>query len=51
MSDPKNESAAARRARKGRNIALALGLAAFVAIVFLVTLAHLGANVATAHRY
>jgi len=51
MSDPKNESAAARRARNGRNIALALGLAAFVAIVFFITLAHLGANVAVPHRF
>lgn len=51
MSDPRNESDAARRARSGRNIALALGLAAFVAIVFFVTLAHLGANVAVTHRF
>lgn len=51
MSDPKSESPAARRARNGRNIALAVGLAAFVAIVFLVTLARLGANVAVPHRF
>ena len=51
MSDPKDESAAARRARNGRNIALALGLVGFVVIVFLVTLARLGANVAVPHRF
>ena len=32
-------------ARRGRNIALALGLAAFMIIVFVVTLARLGGNV------
>lgn len=36
------------RARKGRNIALGLGLMAFVILVFVVTLVRLGANVA--HR-
>jgi len=51
MSDPKDENEAARRARNGRNIALAIGLAAFVAIVFFVTLARLGGNVAVPHRF
>lgn len=34
------------RARKGRNIALGLGLVAFAVLVFVVTLVRLGANVA-----
>lgn len=33
------------QARKGRNIALALGLIAFAVLVFLVTVVRLGANV------
>jgi len=32
-------------AKRGRNIALALGLAAFMVIVFVVTIVRLGANV------
>ena len=47
MSDPKHESEAARRARNGRNIALALGLIAFVILVFIVTIVHLKGNVGT----
>jgi hypothetical protein len=46
MSDPKAEDALAARARRGRNIALGLALAAFVVIVFVVTIVRLGANVA-----
>ena len=46
MSDPLRESEAARKARRGRNIALALGLVAFVALVFVVTIARLGGHVA-----
>jgi hypothetical protein len=42
------EDDAARRAQKGRNIALGLGLAAFVILMFVVTVVRLGANVA--HR-
>lgn len=38
MSDPQNETADHARARSGRNIALALGLVAFVVLVFVVTL-------------
>ena len=34
------------KARNGRNIALGLGLAAFVILVFVVTLVKLGGNVA-----
>jgi t-SNARE complex subunit (syntaxin) len=40
---------AARKARNGRNIALGLGLVAFVVMVFVVTLVRLGANVAHPH--
>ncbi len=40
---------AARKARDGRNIALGLGLVAFVIMVFVVTLVRLGANVAHPH--
>ncbi len=35
-------------AKRGRNIALALGLAAFMVIVFVVTIVRLGANVPSA---
>ena len=45
MSDPGREDPAAARARRGRNIAIALGLVAFVILVFFVTIAKLGANV------
>ncbi|WP_419319737.1 hypothetical protein ACN2C7_02930 [Caulobacter sp. ErkDOM-E] len=40
------EQDAAARARKGRNIALGLGLLAFVILMFVVTIVRLGANVA-----
>ncbi len=45
MSDPANESERETKARRGRNIALALGLLLFVVLVFQVTLVRLGANV------
>jgi hypothetical protein len=45
MSDPNSESEAFAKARRGRNIAIALGLVAFVLIVFAVTVLRLGANV------
>ena len=51
MSDPKAESEQARRARNGRNIAIALGLIAFVIIVFIVTITRLSGNVAAPHRF
>jgi hypothetical protein len=51
VSDPKTEDEAARRARRGRNIALFLGLLAFVILVFVITIARLGGNVAALHRY
>ena len=49
MSDPNQEGETFVRARRGRNIFLALGLAAFVVIVFVVTIVKLGSNVAAAH--
>ena len=45
MSDPFGGDDAALKARRGRNIALALGLVAFVIVVFVVTIARLGGNV------
>lgn len=41
----KPELTPAEKARNGRNIALGLGLAAFVVIVFIVTIVRLGGNV------
>jgi hypothetical protein len=38
MSDPNLDDPAAARARRGRNILLALSLAAFVVIIFVITL-------------
>ncbi|HEV7157383.1 MAG TPA: hypothetical protein VGN38_03400 [Caulobacteraceae bacterium] len=38
MSNPFNEDPEAAKARRGRNIAIALSLAAFVIIVFVITL-------------
>ncbi|HEX6858743.1 MAG TPA: hypothetical protein VF138_00885 [Caulobacteraceae bacterium] len=46
MSDPNQESEEFARARRGRNIAIALGLALFVVLIFVVTIVRLGANVA-----
>lgn len=43
MSDPDAE----RRARNGRNIAIALGLVAFVIVVFAVTVIRIGGNIAS----
>lgn len=51
MSDPRHEDEAARKARQGRNIALLIGLLAFVALIFIVTLTRLGGNVAAPHAY
>ncbi|WP_269715527.1 hypothetical protein [Caulobacter sp. NIBR2454] len=52
MTEPQNTSsksaadrAASDKARRGRNIALALGLVAFVVLVFVVTLVRLGGNI------
>jgi hypothetical protein len=38
MSDPYSEDPRAAKARRGRNLAIALSLAAFVVIVFVITL-------------
>ena len=46
MSDPARETEADRKARRGRNIALALGLVLFVLLIFVVTIVRLGGNVA-----
>ncbi len=47
MTEPQKtpDRAAADKARRGRNIALALGLTAFVILVFVVTLVRLGGNI------
>ena len=44
MSDPFHEGLAAAKARRMRSWMIALGLIAFVAIVFAVTIAKMGAN-------
>jgi hypothetical protein len=46
MSDPVQPDEAAVKARRGRNIALALGLVLFVILIFVVTIVRLGGNVA-----
>lgn len=46
MSDPARESEVDAKARRGRNIALALGLILFVVLIFVVTIIRLGGNVA-----
>ena len=45
MSDPAHETPVEAKARRGRNIALALGLLGFVVLVFFVTVFKLGASV------
>ena len=45
MSDPARENQTAAKARRGRNIAIALGLVAFVILVYVVTVIRMGANV------
>ncbi|MDB5457101.1 MAG: hypothetical protein JWP92_2686 [Caulobacter sp.] len=45
MNKPILPEDAAAKARRARNIALALGLAAFVILIFVVTLVKLGGNV------
>ena len=49
MSDPNTEGPAFAKARRGRNLFLALTLAAFVVIVFVITIAKLMANGAAHH--
>jgi hypothetical protein len=46
MSDPSREGEEFAKARRGRNIALALGLVVFVILVFAVTVVRLGGSVA-----
>jgi hypothetical protein len=45
MSDPYNEGPEARAARSRRNWIIAGALFAFVAVIFIVTIVHLGGNV------
>jgi hypothetical protein len=45
MSDPARESDVETKARRGRNIALALGLVLFIVLIFVVTIVRLGASV------
>ena len=49
MSDPYNEGREAAKARGRRNLALALGLVAFVILTFVVTLVRLGSHVFDPH--
>jgi hypothetical protein len=44
--NPLGDNAAEAKARRGRNIALALGLVLFVILIFVVTIVRLGGNVA-----
>lgn len=46
MSDPRDETDAAARARRRRNLTIALVLTAFVILTFIVTIAKLGGHVA-----
>ena len=45
MSEPTQDPVVEARARRGRNIALALGLVLFVVLVFVVTIVRLGGSV------
>ena len=47
MSDPNLESPQAAKARRGRNIATALALVAFVVLVFIISIAKMSAHVAS----
>jgi len=49
MTAPRKDIDPAAKARSLRNIALGLGLAAFVVLVFVVTLVKLGGNLAQPH--
>jgi hypothetical protein len=48
MSEPGRESEDAWKARRGRNLAIAVALGLFVILVFIVTLVRLGGHVAQA---
>lgn len=45
MSDPNREGEDFAKARRGRNIAIALGLVAFVIIVYVVSIVRMGGSV------
>ena len=45
MSDPNSEDPAAFKARRGRNLLLALALVAFVVLVFIVTVIKISHNI------
>jgi hypothetical protein len=45
MSDPKREGDDFAKARRGRNIAIALGLVVFVVIVYVVSIVRMGGSV------
>jgi hypothetical protein len=45
MSDPNREGDDFAKARRGRNIAIALGLVAFVVIVYVVSIVRMGGGV------
>ena len=47
MSDPNREGEDFAKARRGRNIAIALGLVAFVVIVYVVSIVRMGGDVLT----
>jgi len=44
VSDPNLESPDAAKARRGRNIAIAVALVAFVVLVFFITIVKMGAH-------
>jgi hypothetical protein len=45
MSDPKREGDDFAKARRGRNIAIAVGLVVFVVIVYVVSIVRMGGSV------
>jgi t-SNARE complex subunit (syntaxin) len=45
MSDPNRDTEAAAKARKTRNLVIALGLVAFVILVYFVTVTRMGVDV------
>lgn len=45
MSDPNREGEDFAKARRGRNIAIAVGLVAFVVIVYIVSIVRMGGSV------
>lgn len=46
MSDPNREGEDFAKARRGRNIAIAVGLVLFVVLVYVITLVRMGGSVA-----